>query len=226
MNSDSTLAEFHNEKLISNIGLFTNEEKLISSAIDTFGDVITLDKDIFSDALTLNDNLSPEFIFEENLQALYRIYILNLQEQLDNYSTDEKFTIEDIANQCPSEGGPAVYMARAMKEQYDSITYYDDECDYKQDRPGSESASKTENRLLLFPNPSADMVYASYDGQTDESTYIRISDAAQRILILQGISMFSDIIPLNTGGLPSGIYMCDLLQNSKLLARSKLIIIK
>ncbi len=226
LNSDSTLAEFHNEKLISNIGLFTNEEKLISSAIDTFGDVITLDKDIFSDALTLNDNLSPEFIFEENLQALYRIYILNLQEQLDNYSTDEKFTIEDIANQCPSEGGPAVYMARAMKEQYDSITYYDDECDDKQDRPGSESASKTENRLLLFPNPSADMVYASYDGQTDESTYIRISDAAQRILILQGISMFSDIIPLNTGGLPSGIYMCDLLQNSKLLARSKLIIIK
>ncbi len=111
-----------------------------------------------------------------------------------------------------------------MKEQYSPITYYEDDCENKPQKPQEELSSNTVNELVLFPNPAMNIAYASYEGSTDQLTQIRISDVAERTLIHQGMN--SPIISLNTANLPSGVYMCDLLQDSKLLSRSKLIIVK
>lgn len=75
--------------------------------------------------LTINNELNFNRTYEANALVLNRIVLRNLIEQAD-YSSEEKDSLQAIADQCAYSGGVAVYRARAIMNPF-SFQDQDDE---------------------------------------------------------------------------------------------------
>lgn len=174
-------------------------------------------------SFSILDNLEAEYIFENNYQIIYKIQLSHLADNLDTFSTDEKGDIDEIAFQCPLTGGPAVYLARSLREQYDTLYYYDDEVCSSQNKENANANSI--EFFLLYPNPSNDLVNIVLPGIQSQLKEVWISDI-QGKTCMHYPSVKGKNLTISVSTLPGSIYTCNVkIQNGTIMTK-KLVVLK
>ena len=136
---------------------------------------------IWSDAVTdgLNElnGLALPNAQEEDLSDVLNIY-LNYLDQGRNYLANQEAALLSIALLCPYEGGPAVYLARALLSPLDHLWYTDD-C------PAAFQQTTTrgginEATLQVYPNPAQDRLMVPW--QVERRAVWQIIDLSGKVI--------------------------------------------
>lgn len=131
-------------------------------------------------------------------------------------------TLTGIAEQCPLEGGDAVYEARAIVAYLTGVSFDDDNlCDLAEARQQEEKTAKTAE-IALYPNPTTGLL--TWSSTVDQPVILRIYNSLGQLQMEQVLSGVSTQI----GHLPEGLYQVQLLdsQNKSILATQKVLLIK
>ncbi|MEZ4941598.1 MAG: right-handed parallel beta-helix repeat-containing protein [Saprospiraceae bacterium] len=162
-----------------------------------------------------------------NEQYLYDLFLETQVTSPRVLSTGEEAQVKAIAETCPSEGGPAVYLARSW---YFLLTGIILENNCSGPLPVTE---RRENRQLeptleftIVPNPTRDWVAVKFPDM-DEATEICIRDSWGRIVKdIQTSGSPQNEIQLSTTELVSGCYTVSLVSASgKLIFCKKLVVV-
>lgn len=146
-----------------------------------------------------------------------------MADDLDTFSIGEKSDIDEIAFQCPLTGGPAVYLARSMREQYDTLYYYDDEvCSSQSKKIANPSDIEF---FLLYPNPSNDLVNVVLPGVQSQLKEVWISDM-QGKTCMHYPSVKGKIVTISVSSLSGSVYTCNVKTQNGTIMTKKLVILK
>ncbi|MBP6693713.1 MAG: T9SS type A sorting domain-containing protein [Saprospiraceae bacterium] len=113
----------------------------------------------------------------------------------------EMVMLEEIANQCPLEGGKGVYMARGILAEYSlEETLYDDLTKCTPVTPRAESAK--EHFISIYPNPGKDKFNIS---SPSPISHLFITDYTGRVMLSKECN--HTMVEVLTEGWPAGIYL-------------------
>ncbi len=148
-----------------------------------------LDAEDFINAYTVNMPISSPHLIEQNIQLFNQIQLNYRLNQQTAYTIGQIDSLEYLAYQCPSEGGPAVIRARVILEnqlvlQYDSETsWYEfpQDCETPEERFAESPFKNAEldPYLQFFPNPTTGMFNVTYPVEI-ENLSIEIVDLLGR----------------------------------------------
>lgn len=200
---DATLASFVTSQANSNINSFYEIVKAISEGR-------------YNDANSINSTIVTSELYEENLKQVYNLFL-----QPSTLSANQITTLLGIANQCPSSGGSAVFIARAMyRQQVNPAVSFDQiNCEIIQNR---ENHREISDSYTIVPNPTNNTIQIL--------NYLQNEDAKLEIINSQGIivksidnfnSINHNIIDIHD--LSSGLYIVRLSKGFKTIINSKFI---
>ncbi len=177
---------------------------------------------------TANNGIATSYVFETNdkaVNSLYLDWIENGQAALTNAQVT---TLTNIANQCPSTGGNAVFRARAMLSLVD-LQYYGNDLNcigqYAPTPKPEVAANKQLNKVLVYPNPASDVVNFSWKAMEGNGTLV-LSDLMGKQVFSKTLDMTVGSTQVYTKALPPAMYVCKLVQGNEILLSEKLVIIK
>jgi hypothetical protein len=171
----------------------------------------------------LNNQLNASSTCEKNQIAVNEIYLRSVAENTDFFN-NEITQLQSIAEQCPYEGGDAVYEARAILGFLDEK--YDDRklCNVEGLKPKSLERGKAIEQSqkasgLIYPNPVNDLLYLNTE----------IMGASIRIFDNVGILAYeADNVqsPISVVNFQSGVYRIEIKQVGKRSIFQKFIVTK
>lgn len=140
-------------------------------------------------------------------------------------------TILYIAQQCPSQGGAAVYRARFFVSLFnDSLTYDDfNVCltqGYYREMAGTLSDASFAPTVIVKPNPANEQVEIILENIKEKDYNLRITDLEGRIKFHFNKSASELKTIINTSDLSPGIYFVLVDDSSGLYLSKKLIIVR
>jgi len=128
-----------------------------------------------------------------------------------------------IAEQCPIEGGDAVYEARAIVERLTGETYNDAEICAVEERPssGRDSDARIKSMdFLVFPNPSSGHIY--WTGTKEQSVTVRVFNALGQLMVERETTTNS----LDLSALTAGVYHLLLTTSDNVMRLNKSIVLE
>ena len=131
-------------------------------------------------------------------------------------------TLTGIAEQCPLEGGDAVYEARAIVAYLTGVSFDDNElCYLAEERRQEKETLSQPSSILLYPNPTTGQVY--WVGTGEQSVQVRVFNALGQVIAnLTSTNGYASL-----DHLPQGLYHIQLLSfENNILATSKLQLVK
>ncbi len=147
-------------------------------------------------------------LLEQNRKTVQRIYLQSLCLGISNLSPAQFVEIESIAEQCPLEGGSAVYAARVLYHLNQDRTFWDDSlCVAAQERTPKPKAEKKANDIRVAPNPVGNMVTISGIQATEASPAIITFINTKGVVCLERMVSSSEAT-LSVAALSPGIYFC------------------
>lgn len=164
---------------------------------------------------TTNDNLIVTDLWETNQQTVNSIYLETIINSQEDLTTAQIALIQPIANQCPLEGGEAVFQARTLLN--DGTAYNNANLCMTAANRSNENPVLTEENFgfKLYPNPTSSHL-------TIELNEISETDYDLEIVSLLGVSILKDKIAaenrkkvLNLEGIPQGVYHLKLSIDNK-----------
>ncbi|MGE3823759.1 MAG: T9SS type A sorting domain-containing protein [Bacteroidia bacterium] len=224
---------------VGEMGWYATDEETMEEYLDTLENITTsiTPEDVLRDVLLIGFEkyLDEETIVDSisyQLNSVLEILFPDstfeaLEVKNDAYSSGQLEDLEDIAQRCPFEYGPGVYMARAMLSEMDSIAYqYRHECEYYGEGAGKwdgyESGDTTtieesQKEIKIYPNPANNSVSIEVTLEEGEKAEIEFWNAtgafAKRNTLKSGKTRI-DISELNAGIYFYTIFINDLLQKS------------
>ena len=126
----------------------------------------------------------------------------------DTLATGALAALESIAEQCPLEGGDAVYEARSIVSYFTGQDYNDaDICEdaQRQQRPGAPNKTSTVFRSAIYPNPTADRIY--WNNTDARPLTLRVFNSLGQ-LVMELLSVHDNA---DLSGLPEGLYTVQLI---------------
>jgi Secretion system C-terminal sorting domain len=202
------IKEGYTNNTATNTAILNNifaELKAKNTALETFLNSRQQERAIqANNALYLNNSISVDALWIENHKTINGIYLTHVISQLD-LSASEISTLQGIANQCPYEGGDAVYEARSilgfLDEAYNDVKL----CNVESFRPntlqrGQEIAIQQPKQALVYPSPVTDLLYINQEYQVDYQITIFNSIGKVVLEARNGQS------PLSVSNFPSGLY--------------------
>lgn len=153
--------------------------------------------------LTLNTAVVDTILPATN-QKDYNDILLRLL-KTDTLATGDLATLVAIAEQCPLQGGDAVYEARAIVGHFTGEAFDDYEiCDDAQQREKRLDTSKLPQQIRLYPNPTTGLVYwQGINGPAVAEVYNHLGQLQLRRELPDA--------SLDLGKLPAGAYWIRLL---------------
>lgn len=186
-------------------------------AIEAWQDSLTANQMVFDslNALTLSalatDNTSMgTYLLHEAYEQIMNALIIQQLAGIVWDSTDIG-QIQTIAATCYTDGGRAVWQARAIC-RYSFFEWYEEEGCITPLRsaafPSGERLHFSTMSIKIDPNPTKDMALISFHGiEGTETVDLRLIDASGRIIrSLQGISTRDKVVQLTLHDVPAGIY--------------------
>jgi hypothetical protein len=127
--------------------------------------------------LSENNAIKTHSIKDTNQKNLNRIVLEFMQNE--TLSSASISSLETLANQCPTEGGNAIYDARALVGHFTGQTYFDDRvtCVDKTIENGNAKtlASFSPNQeVSFFPNPTTGIL--QWKGLNNQNVMLRVVD--------------------------------------------------
>ncbi len=183
----------------------------IDIAAEALRDTLTLNhKANLQAASDILNMLPTTTIPESNLVAvdsfLYRMQVSGIA-FLKNYES----AIVAIAEQCPLDGGEAVYRARALAYGMGSSLAIDSlqNCGPTTGGDTKELSKPTPGALTVFPNPAQAEINVSSESTISE---VLLHDMTGRLLLrTKNASKGKQVVTLPTSGLTPGVYLLEVL---------------
>lgn len=174
-----------------------------------------------------NEAISASMVFEKNEQAINRVYLNTIAQDVDTFTNAQKNVIDPIAAQCPFIGGSAVYVARALQSSYKKVKYNDAaSCGTTIKRKETASISTVETGNKIYPNPTTGTLTLELGVPLQTDGKLIICDVtgkeAAGFVLPAGTSVYTPDI----SKLSPGIYMCKLWDGSKMVWSEKLFTLK
>jgi hypothetical protein len=177
-----------------------------------------------------NEEITATAVYEVNEKTVNEIYLRTFAKGIYDFDATQLANLTAIAEQCPLEGGNAVFRARGMVAVKNGIIEYDDESSCY--GTGERSMGKTNEILAtgfsIFPNPAKNEVKLTWMPETNEDEVYTIS-----IYDVLGSQVLSDKAPSRAGSivldvrsLKPGVYNCTVSSASKILNSAKITLIK
>ncbi|MFN0216397.1 MAG: T9SS type A sorting domain-containing protein [Saprospiraceae bacterium] len=174
--------------------------------------------------LTENNAIKTHSIEDSNQKNLNRIVLEFMQNE--TLSLPSISSLETLANQCPTEGGDAVYGARALVGHFTGQTYFDDRvtCVDKTIENGNAEtmASFSPNQeVSFFPNPTTGIL--QWKGLNNQNVMVRVVDL---LGIIQG-EFQSVQQQVDLSKLENGLYFVQLVnEKGQVIVVEKLSLLK
>ena len=180
--------------------------------------------------LTANSGLPGNMIYEQNEQQINELYLNTVTQDIFDLNDSQLSTITSIAAQCPSEGGSAVYGARALLSLFQEINYNDFElCDISEARSFIEKANKERAKnesILVYPNPASQTLNIQLtDSEIDKAIRIELKDLTGRVLKVTNINGKDSSVSIPINELPQGIYICTGFENNRQIFAEKFVVL-
>ncbi|MFL5752229.1 MAG: T9SS type A sorting domain-containing protein, partial [Bacteroidia bacterium] len=149
------------------------------------------------------NEVTPSTLVEQNLKSVFEILIS--RNTGNTTSAKETSTLQEIARQCPYEGGPGVYNARVMLSMTEE-TVYVNECELALPNRMADlnSNTRSEQNISVVPNPSNGSFIVSLSG--DNSKDIYIYDVMGKIVFMKKATQEKNIT-IDLSSLPKGMFV-------------------
>ena len=185
----------------------------------------------FIQANIINNSVVPVNIVESNQQTVNTQILQKLITPSYVYSLSDITSIDVIANQCPLEGGNAVYQARILLMAIAAnVIEFDDNCDYNVERSmqtmQTNSIEEPEILFKLYPNPNNGTMLLDYKLNATDKAEIKIYDVAGKLISKYELNSSSTQINIHDDLLNSSIYFYQIKVNDRVVQSDKLIIIR
>ena len=132
-----------------------------------------------------------------------------------------------IAEQCPYEGGRAVYRARFFISLFDDAKVYDDDkiChDNGYERIAKNESIKTLD-FIIKPNPASEQFQVIIPNHSNEVIEVELTSLIGAT-VFRSEKINANTITLNAQNYPSGVLNVKVLSNGVLIGVKKLVVIK
>ena len=203
--TDSQRQRFFDELKIRNIGQLDEIKKAIE------------DKD-YLQVITKLLAVQPENVLETNYKTIYG-KMENVLRYDSTLTPDDSLEIEDVASQLACEGGPAVFMARAILDEE-----FDDELTSSLYRIRADQLN-LEN-IILYPNPTTGEITISKNLSDYSGCTIDVFDFHGRQCYSSILDVTLSPIQKNLSLLKNGSYILRIQCDGVVINSMKLIIIK
>jgi hypothetical protein len=133
-----------------------------------------------------------------------------------------------LSNQCPYQGGNAVYRARYFVSLLnDSIEYNDDlNCLMAGIWRASNTSAKKDLIMIVSPNPTTGNFKLSFNSPISDECIVTIISNTGQIVWESNLSIEGSEVSLNTESLVSGIYQVKLIGKKNGLFNERITVIK
>ncbi|MBX2927108.1 MAG: T9SS type A sorting domain-containing protein [Saprospiraceae bacterium] len=191
--------------------LFDLEEESLSLA-EAISDYIS---DEAGKLLSQNDSIAVTEIYEINEKGVNDIYLHWLSTAFGALDSVEMAALTAIAEQCPFEGGNAVYRARAflaaLTQEFvsynDSLLCAPTELLIIHSESGALlQTAKDEVELRIFPNPAQNEISITWGTSKEASGMLSVYDVFGRQVLQQVLGEGANTHTLNIRDLPDGLY--------------------
>jgi hypothetical protein len=221
LQNDSTSTTTAKQSLANLIKLIGDSIDLRLAQINTFKSTALLLAETWNAGLP---NVTP---FESNLK---NVLTLSVNKAKGDSLTETDFNmLRNIANQCPSIGGRAVYIAPYLLPHAESIGYLDE--DYTKNACNNLRPGTTETRSEIFlkefmvsPNPAIDLltVFIS-EGFTGQWQVI---DLYGKVILNGEVPAGATTFGIPLVGLEGGLYLLQLKEKNALVASRKFVVLR
>ncbi len=189
----------------------------------------TMIAEIIDEAIGINNSVTGSNLVDENEKAVNSIYLVTVAKGISSFNSDQLDVLHFVANQCPLEGGGAVYQARSLLWLTDSELWWDDEAICGEALRLNEEKPKIVNEVqsptYVYPNPSTGMVVL-HIGSSFENAQLIIYNAIGEILFSENLVSAQHVHSIDMKAYPQGLYHFTLNENENLIASGNFSLMK
>lgn len=215
--------------------LLADRADILADLATTIGMADTLSADLYDELLdniatagTVNNSVSATVVYEVNEKDYNSLFIASIE--ADTFTTSQKSTLWNIANQCPLEGGDGVYHARSLYALIDPVATYNDLilCSEPQpfQRPVQEVAKQFVAKFQVYPNPAKEILAFKLDQSLNEPLLLEIFHVSGYRVHQQLHTSADGQFFVLADNLKDGLYFCRLSLNGQDLGTRKIVILK
>jgi len=183
----------------------------------------------------------PTCTMETNMKTVRTIYTHTIAKGIDTFNTQQYNNLQAIAYQCPFDGGPGVYEARAMLSLIDPFANFDSLCNINiignNARKGnfSEKENEIEYTIVkmpyygitsIYPNPVEDEIIIHYTLPDNTENVLMIINAIGEKIKEYKADNSPGVIVMNVAYLKQGLYIAKLTDNKSFVDIRRIIINK
>jgi hypothetical protein len=224
-----TLNDIEKQTYVDDIDAVKISVKDLESEINTIALQLRNNKLVIAGtAQAINNGIGASVTVEENLQAVNEIYLATIavgNRDISPYAS----TLLSIAQQCPVAGGIAVMEARALYALIDRHIQYNDEDICLQQgvlfRHGSPAIIEGTN-YHFYPNPATSSVTFTYHLDENLKAILKLTNNMGELVMVLTLYSGRSEVTFDVSDLANGIYTANVSNESGVLYKSKLAIIK
>jgi hypothetical protein len=229
LDSSVALQNFKDSTEINNKGKFGEVSLALYYIYNDSSQTLTtsLIQSRISDAEAKNDVINPQTVFESNQKVANSIILATVTKGVTEFTSGQQMDLEDIANQCPFTGGPAVYDARALLliANPELIWVDEDICSTSSLRI-SHNKPKLDNYFKIFPNPASTSITVKYDFAIFDKARLEIYDADGKALLTSKLDIKSMMAELDISNFNNGVYFVKVIGDDETIRVEKLTVVK
>ena len=148
-------------------------------------------------------NFQPENTIEQNLKDVFGL-MEKVQAEIP-LSVDDSLVLENISGQLAFEGGPGVFIARAIMDEE-----YDDELTGSLLRQTNNKILTSKPDILLYPNPTSGKIVVSKDLSKYGGCKIDVSDLRGRTMLSSMLDTNETLFEKDLSFLNAGTYLLQI----------------
>lgn len=184
---------------------------------------------LISLAESINNSIAVNDLLYSNLVSLNKIYLSTIAIGVDTLTTGQIDTLYYISNQCPLDGGKAVYLARSLYNLYAPLDINDDSiCISVAPIIISNSSEEFKSKVNYYPVPMRDeIVFELNPNQDSEYEFSLIDVSTGRIVKDFKIENTKERnIRINISEISEGMYIFTLKSKGLPVSTGKIVKIK
>ncbi len=176
--------------------------------------------------ISANAAISTSTVFEDNDKTVNDIYLTTIASGTANFSLTQIATLTSIADQCPAQGGNAVFRARSILNTVISNKVYDDKaiCSLREHVP-SNRVAEIAWPVTVYPNPASSSISFGLL-PTGGNGLVVLKDMVGRQVLNSAIDLASGNTKLDVSQLQPAVYLVQLIEKGKVVFSGKVVLIR
>lgn len=178
-----------------------------------------------SGAISSNNGINALTNPEWNQQQFNAIFLATIMQGNDSLTIQQLADLTAIAEQCPNEGGDAVWQSRAMLDWVlHTALDYSDSCTGASARFAAQDNADQHHLSRVFPNPNAGAVTVEYQLPEVKVATFEVLDLTGRVIFTTSLDPKTSQQMVELPGIANGPYIYKIIGDGELKDTGTLII--